>query len=50
MVYDLDAPITLSPGDSLELEELTLPTAINGDEDDIKTLALSFNGFASIEG
>jgi len=50
-VYDLDAPITLSPGDSLILDELVdavVPAV--GEFVDIKSLCISFNGFAAIEG
>ena len=50
MVYDLDAPITLSPGDSLILEEIAEAFEAPDSPVDLKNLCIAFNGFAAIEG
>ncbi len=50
MVYDLDAPITLSPGDSLILDEIAESFAAPDAPVDVKNLCIAFNGFAAIEG
>lgn len=47
VVHELDCPLTLGPGDNLEVE-LTLP--VTGEVNRITQVAVSFCGYAAIEG
>ena len=49
-VYWLKEPITLRPGEQLDVEMLLSPIPVEPEEDSEYHIGISFNGFAAIEG